>query len=206
MVSNMNDIIQIKCPFCGAVLSIKNIPDIARKNVTCPICKQTNRFVNYKLVSSNFQLRGLESVSDTFHSEKKDYQNSNDDTQYGPMNFIIGKLKLSGSDISYQLKLGKNEVGRKSRNSTVDFQIDTGDSRRMSRNHLLIEVVKEPCKGYVHYLSLSKENVNPTTVNGNTMCYGIDKVILNNGAIIKLPDAELIFFIPDDEATELNLS
>ncbi len=200
----MNEIIQIKCPFCGAVLSVKNIPDIDKKNVTCPICKQTNRFVNYKLVTPNTVGAPKVQGNENFHPKRSFDSNSNDATQYGPMNFTIGKLKLQGSDLTYQLKPGKNEVGRKSKNSSVDFQIDTGDSRRMSRNHLVIEVVKENYKGYVHYVSLSKENVNPTTVNGNPMCYGVDKVILNNGAVIKLPDAELIFIIPDEDATEIN--
>lgn len=199
----MNEIIQIKCPFCGAVLSVKNIPDIDKKNVTCPICKQTNRFVNYKSVNPNAD-RNTRNVDNDVNSHRRFVNSANDATQYGPMNFTIGRLKLKGTDISYQLKPGKNEIGRMSKNSTVDFQIDTGESRRMSRNHLVIEVVKENYKGYIHYISLSKENVNPTTINGNPMCYGVDKVILNNGAIIKLPDAELRFEIPDEEATEIN--
>ena len=200
----MNEIIQIKCPFCGAVLSVKNIPEIDKKNVTCPICKQTNRFVNYKHITPDTD-GTKKSSSNKVYPSQRGYDNvSNDATQYGPMNFTIGKLHLLGSDLSYQLKPGKNEVGRKSKNSTVDFQIETGESRRMSRNHLVIDVVKENYKGYVHYVSLSKENVNPTTVNGNPMIYGVDKVILNNGAIIKLPDAKLRFEIPDEEATELN--
>ena len=200
----MNEIIQIKCPFCGAVLSVKNIPDIDKKNVTCPICKQTNRFVNYKQVTPNSDGVRKAAGSNAFN-QKRNYENeANDATQYGPMNFTIGRLKLHGTDIVYQLNPGINEVGRMSKNSTVDFQIDTGDSRRMSRKHLLVEVVKENHKGFVHYVSLSKENVNPTTVDGNPMCYGVDKMILNNGAIIKLPDAELRFEIPDEEATELN--
>lgn len=200
----MNEIIQIKCPFCGAVLSVKNIPDIDKKNVTCPICKQTNRFVNYKTITRdpNEQPKGI--GKDVFNPKRSYGREATEATQYGPMNFTIGKLHLIGSDLCFQLKLGKNEVGRKSKNSTVDFQIDTGESRKMSRNHLVIEVMKENYKGYVHYVSLSKENVNPTTVNGNPMCYGVDKVILNNGAIIKLPDAELKFEIPDEDATQLS--
>lgn len=200
----MNEIIQIKCPFCGAVLSVKNIPDIDKKNVTCPICKQTNRFVNYKPVTPNTDV-GKKATGNNAFNQKRNYENdANDATQYGPMNFTIGRLKLHGSDLVYQLKPGINEIGRMSKNSNVDFQIDTGESRRMSRKHLVVEVVKENHKGFVHYVSLSKENVNPTTVDGNPMCYGVDKVILNNGAIIKLPDAELRFEIPDEEATELN--
>lgn len=200
----MNEIIQIKCPFCGAMLSVKNIPEIDKKNVTCPICKQTNRFVNYKLVIPNAD-GGAKLPGNYAYNPKRNFDTAaNDATQYGPINYTIGKLKLQGTDICYQLKPGKNTVGRKSKNSSVDFQIDTGESKRMSRNHLVIDVVRENYKGYVHHVSLSKENVNPTTVNGNTMCYGVDKVILNNGAIIKLPDAELRFEIPDEEATELS--
>lgn len=200
----MNEIIQIKCPFCGAVLSVKNIPDIEKKNVTCPICKQTNRFVQYKLIKPNSDGSLRVAGNDGINSRSSYDNNASDATQYGPMNFTIGRLRLKGTDIIFQLKMGKNEIGRKSLKSSVDFQIDTGEHRRMSRNHLVIDVVKENHKGFVHYVSLSKENVNPTTVDGNPLCFGVDKVILNHGAIIRLPDAELRFEIPDDEATEIN--
>lgn len=200
----MNEIIQIKCPFCGAVLSVKNIPEIEKKNVTCPICKQTNRFVQYKLITPNSEGSTGKIDNEAFNIRRCYDNGANEATQYGPMNFTIGRLKLQGTDIVFQLRPGKNEIGRMSKNSTVDFQIDTGDLRRMSRKHLVIDVIKEKYKGYVHYVSLSKENVNPTTVNGNPLCFGVDRVILNHGAIIKLPDAELRFEIPDEEATEIN--
>lgn len=195
----MNDIIQIKCPFCGAVLSVKRIPGIENKSVTCPICKQTNSFSHY--VSGT---TGAVGATHGAPQQQGGFGGQADDaTQYGPMNLSIGRLILLGSGLSYQLKPGKNEVGRKSANSSVDFQIDTGEHRRMSRNHLTVDVVKEPHKGFVHYVALSKENVNPTTVNGNPLLFGVDKVILSHGAVISLPDAELRFELPDDEATEL---
>ena len=190
----MNDIIQIKCPFCGALLSVKALPGIENKSITCPVCKQTNRFTQYMVMTAG---------TAASNGAQSNGFGDDDATQYGPMNFNIGLLRLAGTDVTYQLMPGKNEVGRKSTNSTVDFQIDTGVNRRMSRNHLTIDVVKEPHKGFVHYVSLSKENVNPTTVDGNPLHYGVDKVILHNGAVIRLPDAELRFEMPDEEATEI---
>ena len=197
----MNEIIQIKCPFCGAELSLKNIPGIEGKKVTCPICKQTNSFAQYRAAAEG--AGGVQSA----HAQGSMPQNgfdSDEATQYGPANFTIGCLKLNGTGISYRLRPGKNEVGRKSSNSTVDFQIDTGENRRMSRRHLVVDVVKEPHKGFVHYVSLCKENVNPTTVDGNPLHFGVDKVVLRHGAVIRLPDAELRFELPDEEATEIS--
>ena len=49
----MDEIIQIKCPFDGAVLSVKNQPGIESKNVTCPICKHKYPFTQFKRVTSN---------------------------------------------------------------------------------------------------------------------------------------------------------
>ena len=46
----MNEIIQIKCPWCSAVLTVRNQADIASKNVTCPICKRQSPFVQFKAV------------------------------------------------------------------------------------------------------------------------------------------------------------
>lgn len=198
----MSDIIQIKCPFCGALLSVKALPGIENKSIACPVCKQTNRFAQYQAAMAG-SAGGGTSSSGRQAMPPQGFGGAEDATQYGPVNFNIGRLRLAGTGVSYQLLPGKNEVGRKCTNSTVDFQIDTGVNRRMSRNHLTVEVVKEPHRGFVHYVSLSKENVNPTTVDGNPLLYGVDKVILHNGAVIRLPDAELRFEMPDEEATEI---
>ena len=194
--NDMSDLIQIKCPFCGALLSVRNLPGIKNRNITCPICKQTNRFGQYRT--------GSAAAPDQGGRMPGGFGSADEATQYGPMNFNIGRLRLQGTAISFQLRPGKNEIGRKTANSTVDFQIDTGEHRRMSRRHLVVEVVKEPHKGFVHYVSLSKENVNPTMIDGNPLHFGVDRVILRHGALIGLPDAELRFELPDEDATELN--
>lgn len=38
----------IKCPFCGTPLSVKNIPGIEKKNLTCPVCKCKAPFTSFK--------------------------------------------------------------------------------------------------------------------------------------------------------------
>ena len=46
----MDDIVKIKCPYCGSVLSVKNQIGIESKSVTCPICKQKSPFMDFKKV------------------------------------------------------------------------------------------------------------------------------------------------------------
>ena len=118
------------------------------------------------------------------------------------MNLTLGRVKICGTAISYQLRPGRNVIGRKGAKSGADFQIDTGENRFMSREHIVIEVKKLPSKGFVHYVSLFKEKVNKTSVGDEPLLFG-DCIVLNHGDIIKLPDANLKFEIPDDEATDI---
>lgn len=199
----MDEIIQIKCPFDGAVLSVKNQPGIETKNVTCPICKHKYPFTQFKRVYNTSVGSG-----DTEYPDFEEHTNyaydggSGEKTNLGGMNFTIGKVKLIGTGISYQLKPGRNVIGRKGTKSSADFQIDTADKRLMSREHIVIEVKKVPPKGFVHYISLFKEKVNKTCIGNEPLLYG-DCIVLNHGDVIKLPDADLKFEIPDDEATEI---
>ncbi|MDE6559856.1 MAG: FHA domain-containing protein [Muribaculaceae bacterium] len=198
----MNEIIQIKCPFCGAVLSVKNQPGIETKNVTCPICKQKSPFLQFKKVKASAYYD--ETPTEYPHKEEcTQYSYEKEEkTQMGEMNFTLGKVKVLDSGVSYQLKPGRNVIGRKGAKSGADFQINTGEKRSMSREHIVIEVKKIPAKGYVHYLSLFKERVNKTFIGNEPLLYG-DCIVLNHGDIIRLPDANIKFELPDDEATTI---
>ena len=57
-------------------------------------------------------------------------------------------------------------------------------------------------KGFVHYVSLYKEKVNETLINGVRLEYG-DCVVLKDGDMLRLPEATLVFEIPDGEKTDL---
>lgn len=188
----MEEIIQIKCSFCGAILSVRNQAAIETKNVTCPVCKNKSPFTSYKRVTSA-------SNADTGGSPQAERES---DTELPQINFILGRLSVSESGDTYQLKIGKNIIGRKSKNSQSDFQIDTGDNRTMSRSHIVIEVKKVDGRGFTHSIALFKENVNATFIRNEQLLPG-DTAILNDGDIIKLPGATLRFEIPDEEATQI---
>lgn len=199
----MNEIIKIKCPFDGAVLSVRYQEGIEKKNLTCPICKNKYPFTQFKRL-------GAFTDGDDSGTEYPD-KGRNDDTDLGKLsekttigpseeNVVVGKVTVCGTSKSFQLRPGRNVIGRKGTTSRADFQVDTGEKRSMSREHLVIEVRKVAGKGFVHYASLFKEQVNETFIGNEQLYYG-DCVILKHGAMIKLPDAILKFEIPDNEGT-----
>ena len=196
----MNEIIKIKCPYCGAVLSVKDQAGIESKSVTCPICKQKSPFMDFKKVVEQTCDERTQYPRD---EEKTSYRNSSDPgTDIGTgLNFALGKLMVMPSGPSFQLQLGKNVIGRRAKQSTADFQIPMGESKRLSREHLVIEIKKVQGKGFVHYASIYKQKVNITYVGSVQLEYG-DCIVLNHGDIIKLPDVNVKFEIPDEEGTK----
>ena len=203
----MDEIIQIKCPFDGAVLSVKNQPGIETKNVTCPICKHKYPFTQFRRVTSNVSSDDPDTEypggdeQTNYDGEHTSY-GGEEKTEIGKQpNYTLGKVTVIGSGVSYQLKPGRNVIGRKGQKSDANFQIDTADKRTMSREHIVIEIKKLPIKGFVHYVSLYKEKVNKTYIGNEPLLYG-DCIVLNHGDMIKLPDATLRFEIPDGEETD----
>ena len=199
----MDEIIKIKCPYCGAVLSVKNQAGIESKSVTCPICKQKSPFKDFKKIAEKFKDDG-EHTQYPGDDEKTSYQTSSSDplTDYRTgLNFTLGKLKVMPSGPSFQLKPGKNIIGRRATQSTADFQIPMEGSKRLSREHLVIEIKKVQGKGFVHYASLCKQKTNKTFIGNELLEYG-DCMVLNHGDVIKLPDVNVKFEIPDEEGTD----
>lgn len=174
------EIIKIKCPNDGDILTVQKVPGIESKYVTCPTCKQRMKFTDFKVI-----------------------QDSEEETTIfgGGKNLIIGKLKVKSTGASYQLKIGKNVIGRKSPKSSADIQIDCPNNR-MSREHLIIEVKKSPTEGFIHYARLFKGHVNATFVGDLELEEG-DEVILKNRNVIKLPDVDVEFTLPDEDETDI---
>ena len=167
--------IQIKCPCCGAVLKVKMQPGIEGKSVTCPVCKQKSPFAAFGRPSG---------------------QKDEDKTVYPgevSANVNAGVLVKPGTGERFALKEGRNVIGRKSSVSSSDIQIPLpNEMKRMSKEHIVIDVKDVPGRGLVHYASLYKEKVNPTAVNGEPLAFG-ECVVLNDGDRLTLPDADLIF-------------
>lgn len=84
----MDEIIQIKCPFCGAVLSVKNIPDIESKNVTCPICKHKYPFSQFKRVTTS----NTNDDPETEYPEYPEYPGKEERTRYAYGNKSSGAV------------------------------------------------------------------------------------------------------------------
>lgn len=198
----MKEIIKIKCPYCGAVLSVRNQIGIESRNVTCPVCKQMSPFKDFK----NIIDKGDERTQYPGEKGNTSYQsNADPGTNIGQgLNYTLGRLRVIPSGPSYQLKAGKNIIGRKASQSVADFQIPMEGSKRMSREHLLIEVKKVQGKGFVHYVSLCKQKANNTFIGTELLECG-DCMVLNHGDIIKLPDINVKFEIPDEDETTIDL-
>ena len=178
------EVVKIKCPNCGGRLTVKLNSMNPEIMIPCPICKMPSSLKAYKQGTNSF----------------------GDETHIGisVVNGVVGKLNIQDSSLSpFQLKMGRNVVGRKATTSKADIQIPIQiDGRsRTSREHLVIDVEKVSGKGIVHYLSLyPKEQINETRLNGEALSK-VDRVVLKHGDKITLPEAVLVFELPDEEAT-----
>lgn len=193
-INNMQNTVRIKCPNCGVILTVKYFQGIEAKAITCPVCKKTNIYTDYKKpVSPNKQTQANHGEDTTSLNEK---------TQPGQSPIGgIGRIALPEIGKYYQLKTGLNIIGRKAQTSSANIQLDT-DDRTMSRSHCAIEVKKLSNGGYIHYLSNSK-NKNATYVNGQKLEDG-DRIILQGGENIKLGNSTIKFIkqpLSDDTET-----
>lgn len=196
MVMNMADIVTIKCPKCGAVIKVKNVPGIESKSVKCPSCKEINPFIKFKRPSDiSYENSGGEEPTH-YGNEEPTMPNLNVNTVLGVLTLPSGKM--------VELKVGRNVIGRAATTSQATIQLPTDPAhKRLSREHIVIEVVKDSTMGYVHYASLYKKEVNTTKINSAVLEYG-DKIKLADGDKIYLPDMVLTFELPDEEKTSLS--
>lgn len=181
----MSDIIKIGCPICGAVLKVAAQAGMEEKKVTCPVCHTTSAYKYFKQI--------VDHDGPTQYNEESAHSESR----------VIGRLVVPSLGMSFQLREGRNVVGRKAAQSTATIQIPFPvGQKRTSREHLVIDVKHVDGRGFVHYASLFKEKVNDTRIGAMPLDYG-DSVVLRDKDIIRLPDVELRFEIPDEDGTEI---
>ena len=183
-----SELLRIKCPNCGAVLTIKKIAGLETKSIPCPVCKKASKYIDYKVPK-----------------QQSTPPNENDDTTMGDETHIdhsknqsIGKLQKIGTSHIYTLSLGINTIGRKAQTSNATVQIDT-DDLTMSRSHSIIEVRKLKTGGYIHYFS-NAQNKNATYINSGLIENG-DRIILHGGEIIKMSNTTLKFILLSEDDT-----
>lgn len=189
----MNQFIRIKCPFCGAVLKVRQQPGLERASITCPVCKRKSLFSGFQKVveqgSEETELPGGSSAG----TEK---------TEVGrPVVSYIGSI-VEKSGKRWTLHLGVNTIGRKLQSppQQVDIPItDYTGEKKMSRCHAKIEVVRLANGAYKHII-YNWQNKNATSIGGDVM-EPADRIVLHNGMVVKLANVDVRFVIEDPEAT-----
>ena len=182
--------IKIKCPTCGAILSVVDDPSNARKSVKCPVCEEKHRFIEFRLIQKR--------VEDSDRTQLGIDAIQNDRTQL-PSNsqpVTIGYLMDEIHHKKYTLNSGLNLIGRKTyqTTSTATIPIET-DDLGFSRKHIYIEAVKG-LDGIVRHYAYNAQNKNETTINGHPL--GVqDKVILHDSDTIRSSNTILVFKVSE---------
>lgn len=178
--------IRIKCPTCGARLTVIDSPSNQGKSVKCPVCKEKHLF-------SQFQ-RITEAKDDFDKTQIGGNLSSGDETELPDRKKKLESCYLldNNSMLEYPLHEGINLVGRKTymSPSVADVAIETTD-RGFSRKHLYIEVSNGHA-GELRFCAYNAENKNPTTINGVQIIAG-DRILLHKGDVIKSSETSLVF-------------
>lgn len=175
--------IRVKCPYCSAILGLKNQVDIKRKSFKCPNCSEIVKFSQFK------QLNKQIAVDD----EKTSLEG--EATELVPVQRkMTGELKLDDR-YSYPLCKGINVIGRKAKSSTATIQIAVSDMR-MSRSHGVIEV-NDLSNGERIFRYSNAQNKNKTYINGVVVNEG-DCIVLHDGDKILMADTLLYFTLCND--------
>jgi len=178
--------IRIKCPTCGARLTVIDSPANQGKSVKCPICKEKHPFSSFQVVTSA-------TIDENDRTQIGVGRNPKDATELPDR--VLQKESgylVDGNMNEYPLKEGINLIGRRTFNSpsTANVAIETID-RGFSRRHLYVEV-STVHGGNTHYLAYNAENKNPTTINTIPIEQG-DKILLHDGDVIKSSKTILVF-------------
>lgn len=181
----MAEIVRVKCPKCGSILKIGKREGMEKMNLTCPLC-------DYKGLFSTYISMDLADAAKEETNYEGDQTQTDSETEVMQKSMSIGRLRCNGQ--VYALSEGENIVGRKAESSEATIQIPD-ESRRMSRRHITITVIRVGKNTVQHRLQLSKKEVNTTLLNNEKLQPG-DIMILNNGDVITLPHgAKLVFEI-----------
>lgn len=174
--------IRIKCPNCGAILTVTDNPANAGKNVRCPNCGIRSKYEEFRRIAESEKYDDSTEVCG-----KKSGENSEEKTEVSP-----GKLLDETTGRSYELKEGLNLVGRMTYKSPpkASLPILTEDMG-MSRAHFYIHVMLGK-DGLYHSYIYNASNKNATFINAEEL-QSPDKVGLKDGDVISVSRTKLKF-------------
>ncbi|MBO7574593.1 MAG: FHA domain-containing protein [Bacteroidales bacterium] len=182
--------IRIKCPNCGAILTVADSPANIGKSVKCPVCQEKYKFTEFKPVQPK------NDDSDSTNLGINPSIDVKTELPQSPKVITFGYLLHEGHQKKYTLTSGLNLIGRKTYQtvSVATIPIETSDLG-FSRKHLYIEAVKGP-DGVIRHYAYNASNKNKTTINGLPL-NAEDKVILHDSDVIHSADTTLIFKVSE---------
>lgn len=179
----MNESIKIKCPWCNAVLGVKYHPNLTEKVIPCPVCKQRSEFKNFQLLTP------LPNIAPPLVHDMEGTQYQSGTVGFSPS---LGSLTVNLTGQKFELQPGANIIGRKSTDSKANFQIDMADKRRVSREHIVVDM--DCSMPYTKFIvRLNKPKCNLVKVNGQPLVFG-DQIVLTDKSQIELPDSLILTF------------
>lgn len=165
----MSELIIIKCPKCGKHFALTQEPLNPSVKVRCLSCHEYTPY---------FELRPV-------HEPVVEQTKPETIVHHIVPQLPVLRLMSGGREI-YQLKVGRNLIGRFTPTSKADIQIGTLDMKHISREHAVVEV-KDEAGRYACFFSLYKKEVNDTYISDKKVSYD-DYVRLSHGDRLMLPD------------------
>lgn len=195
---------RIKCPSCGVLLDVRNSQNESVKMINCPQCKAQLRVMFSQQQKPTSPSYGETQCFGGNGGETQYVSQDNGETRYvgatsdNPNETIYAGKKetavnpgcLSYNGQSYPLSFGENIIGRKATTSQATIQIAT-DDRYMSRQHLMIQVIKISSEK-VRVVVSNYHNKNASYVNGQLLNEG-DQLILSDGSVIKMGNTSVTY-------------
>ena len=121
--------IKIKCPTCGAILSVADDPSNVRKSVKCPVCEEKHRFTEFKSVQNKTE----ESDRTQLGINARQSDRTELPMQSRPVTF--GYLLDETHNRKYTLCAGLNLIGRKLRfPSKPTISVSAGSTSTLKRS------------------------------------------------------------------------
>lgn len=187
------EIVRVVCPKCKTQLDVKNKQNVDQKLIKCPACG-CQLMVRFNSGNAPQQGAAEEGKRTWYRRPGEMAPNNEGETMVASFNVSKGIGYLVFNDTKYQLKIGRNTIGRKSSTPQATIQIDTMGDNTMSRFHAVIEIVRMSDMS-VRAIISNGSNKNPTYVSG-TLLSGTDKLILKNGSEIKMGKIILRYELP----------
>lgn len=175
----------IVCPECCQQLSFNEVPGYQNMVVECPKCHFK---ANASVYQSGAHARGAQGADEMPTQLVMPPKSAAD----------LGQFRVVGTSEIQWFKEGSNVIGRRASTSTADIKIS--NDPYMSRQHVLIDVIKTD-NGYEHRL-IEINSKNIVKLNGREIQRG-DILKLKFGDTLTLGKTDIVLESGSDEATRL---